>query len=283
MLSRRNFVKNLAAGTGAALLGSPLPAALPTPARHLKNFGFIGGIVGKELKEDWRTTLRKAADYGFTEIETGTHSGDSPKTFLTYCKLIGIRPIGGGIPLSQDSDQMGKRLDQLNELDAKYAVVYWPWLVGAPFKPEDCKRSAELLNKMGEATRKQGLTLCWHNHDKEFVPMELGLPYDYLMDHTDPALVKCEMDLYWVRKGGADPLEMLRKYKGRYEILHVKDMARGEGQDFECPGSGIINFPEIFAEAQAQGIRHYMVEHDQVTDGLACLKSSGKYLQNLRF
>jgi sugar phosphate isomerase/epimerase len=283
MLSRRNFVKTLAAGTGASLLTNPLLAALPKPVRQLKNFGFIGGIVGKELKQDWRTTLRKAAEYGFTEIETATHYGDSPKTFLTYCKLMGIKPIGGGLPLSQDNDQISKRLDQLNELDAKYAVVYWPWLVSAPFKLEDCKRSAELLNKMGEASKKRGLTLCWHNHDKEFVAMESGLPYEYLMAHTDPGLVKGEMDLYWVKKGGADPLEMLRTYKGRFVILHVKDMAKGESQDFECPGSGIIDFPSIFAEAQAQGIRHYMAERDQVTDGLACLKSSGKYLQNLRF
>jgi sugar phosphate isomerase/epimerase len=224
MLSRRNFVKTLAAGTGASLLTNPLLAALPKPVRQLKNFGFIGGIVGKELKQD-----------------------------------------------------------QLNELDAKYAVVYWPWLVSAPFKLEDCKRSVELLNKMGEASKKRGLTLCWHNHDKEFVAMESGLPYEYLMAHTDPGLVKCEMDLYWVKKGGADPLEMLRTYKGRFVILHVKDMTKGESQDFECPGSGIIDFPAIFAEAQAQGIRHYMVERDQVTDGLACLKSSGKYLQSLRF
>jgi sugar phosphate isomerase/epimerase len=76
---------------------------------------------------------------------------------------------------------------------------------------------------------------------------------------------------------------MLRTYTGRFVILHVKDMAKGESQDFECPGSGIIDFPAIFAEVQAQGIRHCMVGRDKVEDGLACLRESGKYLQNLRF
>jgi len=113
--------------------------------------------------------------------------------------------------------------------------------------------------------------------------MEDGLPFDYLMSHTDPGLVKCEMDVYWVKKGGADPLALLRKYSGRYAILHVKDMGPGMAEDFECPGSGIIDFPVLFREARLQGIQHYMVERDNVPDGMACLSSSGEYLRGLRF
>src|SRR5690606_8759603 len=101
----------------------------------------------------------------------------------------------------------------------------------------------------------------WHNHDKEFHAMENGLPFDYLMDNTDPDLVGCEMDIYWVKKGGSDPLEVLKKYKGRIPVLHVKDMAPDE--DFICPGRGIIDFASIFREAKKQGIIHYFVERDK--------------------
>jgi sugar phosphate isomerase/epimerase len=103
------------------------------------------------------------------------------------------------------------------------------------------------------------------------------------MNNTDKLLVKCEMDIYWVKKGGADPLTMLKKYKGRYAILHIKDMAAGDAQDFECPGSGIIDFRPLFSEAESQGIEHYMVERDNVQDGLACLKSSAQYLKKITF
>ncbi len=113
--------------------------------------------------------------------------------------------------------------------------------------------------------------------------MEAGLPFEYLMAHTEPDLVKCEMGLYWVTKGGADPLAMLRKYSGRYTILHVKDMAPGLEQNFACPSSGIIDFKSLFAEAHRQGIRHFVVEEDNVVDGLACLQASGQYLHQLRF
>ena len=113
--------------------------------------------------------------------------------------------------------------------------------------------------------------------------MEEGLPFDYLMNHTDPGSVNCEMDVYWVKKGGGDPLLLLRKYRGRYAILHLKDMAQGPDQDFACPGSGIIDFGLLLSEAEDQKIAHYMVERDNVVDCLACLRASGEYLGRLRF
>jgi sugar phosphate isomerase/epimerase len=113
--------------------------------------------------------------------------------------------------------------------------------------------------------------------------METGLPFDYLMDNTDKSLVSCELDLYWVTKGGGDPLSVMKKYSGRFPILHVKDMAPGDAMDFECPGSGIIDFPSLFREAHNQGIKHYMVERDNVPDGMACLRSAAEYLKEIRF
>lgn len=282
MITRRSFLTTSA--TAAASLLVLNQQLLASPGKNkLKKIGYISGIIGKELNGDWKSTLKQTVDFGFTEIETGKYLGDSAAGFLAYCKEIGIKPIAGGISFTDKEDELKKKLDGLAELNLKYAVNYWPWLTGGPFKLEDCKKSVELLNNLGEACKKRGLTLCWHNHDKEFIAMEEGLPFDYLMAHTDKNLVKCEMDLYWVAKGGADPLAMLKKYAGRIPILHVKDMAPGDAKDFECPGSGIIDFPSIFREAVKQRIEHYFVERDNVIDGMACLKSSGAYLKNLKF
>lgn len=280
-LSRRAFAKTLTAGVASMATFS----AFGEPAAHrLDRLGFIAGIVTRELKQDWQNTLKKAVDYGFSEMETGSYYGKSAADFLRFCGQIGLNPIGGGgIPFSTDTDTLLPKLDSLNAINATFAVVYWPWLVSGPFTLADCQRSVELLNKLGEVCKQRGLTFCWHNHNKEFIPMEAGLPFDYLMTHTDPALVSCEMDLYWVTKGGADPLAMLRKYSGRYRILHVKDMAPGPDQDFACPGSGLIDFKPLFAEARRQRIRHYMVERDNVENGLACLQTSGQYLRQLQF
>jgi len=280
MISRRKFIGNSALAALSMLVVKDEIFAL-NAGRKLKNIGFISGIVGKELKDDWKAVLKQAVEFGFTEMETGEYLGDTAQSFNAYCKEIGLNVFAGGIGFTDKADELTKQLDKINKLGVKYAVTYWPWLTGGPFTLEDCKKSAEMLNKMGEICKKNNLTLCWHNHNKEFIKMEEGLPFDYLMNNTDSELVKVELDIYWAKKGGADPVKLLKDYKGRVKILHVKDMAPGDEQTFACPGSGIIDFPAVFKEALSQGIKHYIVEQDNVTDGLACLKSSGAYLKGL--
>jgi sugar phosphate isomerase/epimerase len=281
MITRRKFITGSAAVAIAVTLAPEIFAAISS--KKLGRIGFIEGIISEELKSDWKTALRETVKYGYTEIEVGRFRGESAKTFLKDCSEIGIKPVAGGAVFSKDMNEVNKSLDKLNAMDLKYAVIYWPWLVGGPFKLEDCKITSDILNQIGEACKKQGLILCWHNHNKEFIAMEDGLPFDWLMNHTDKNLVKCEMDIYWVKKGGADPVQILRKYKDRYRILHLKDMAPGVEQDFACPGSGMIDFPSIFSEAVDQGIKHYFVERDNVVNGMECLKSSATYLKNISF
>jgi sugar phosphate isomerase/epimerase len=283
MNSRRYFIKAGALASFGALSLNPLTSFAAEEKSKLKRFGFISGLAKKEMEADWIGTLKKAVEFGFTELEAGAGYANSPKEFLKICNDIGITPFASGSNLESILNEPNKFFDEFNELNYKYLVCYWPWMGGAPFKLDDCKKSADLLNELGEKTKQNGLTLCWHNHDKEFHAMEEGLPFDYLMNHTDPELVFCEMDIYWVKKGGGDPIKVLKKYKGRIPILHVKDMAEGPRQDFICPGSGIIDFPLIFKEAKKQKIQHYIVERDGEPDGIGCLRSSGKYLSNLRF
>lgn len=282
-MDRRNFLKFTSAGLTTGVFKGTLHGFPVSETRNLKKIGFIAGIVGKEMQKDWKSTLKKAVEFGFTELETASTYGETPADFLKICKIIGIRPFAGGTSLEPLMKEPNRYFDLYNELNYEYLVIYWPWMTGGPFKLDDCKKSADLLTKLGEKTRMNGLTLCWHNHDKEFHEMEEGLPFDYLMDHTDPNLVKSELDIYWAKKGGSDPLLILKKYPGRISILHIKDMARGPARDFECPGSGIIDFSSIFSEACDQNIDHYIVERDNCPDGLACLKSGGQYLKSLLF
>lgn len=281
MGSRRHFLRQTLAGS-AAIAASPMLFCTAQKTAGLENFGFIGGIIGKELRADWRAAMQQAVDLGFTEYEGGLQ-GDSPEEFLAFCREIGITPVAAGCLFSEDMEAVQKSYDKVKQLNILYTVTYWPWFGGKPFTLEDCKKSVPVLNKMGALAKENGLILCWHNHDGEFQKMEEGLPFDYLMDNTDPELVQCEMDIYWVAKGGADPLAVLNKYSGRIPILHVKDMAPGEKQDFACPGSGIIDFPAVFAEARRQGIKHYFVERDNVPDGMECLRTSSAYLKSLKF
>ncbi|MFW5822819.1 MAG: sugar phosphate isomerase/epimerase family protein [Tangfeifania sp.] len=280
MNNRRNFIKTSLAGAGAMAV-NPLNLLAAEGSAKLKKFGFITGIAKDAMEADWKATLKQAVEFGFSEVEGGSGHASSPQEFLNYCKEIGLKPIAGSVDFGATNEELKESFDQINELEQEFVIEYWPWYGGAPFKLEDCKISAERLNEVGALAKKHGLKFLWHNHDNEFIEMEKGLPFDYLMENTDPEIVNCELDIYWVKKGDADPLGVLKKYDGRIPILHVKDMA--PDGDFICPGRGIIDFAPIFKEAKKQDIEHYIVERDNEPDGIGCLKSSAEYLKNLRF
>ena len=122
------------------------------------------------------------------------------------------------------------------------------------------------------------------------------LPYDILLEETDPKLVKMEMDLCWIEVGGQDPLKYFKKYPGRFPLVHVKDLTKipvvdaTGGQNFgdSLPemtevGSGIIDWKKIFAQSDEAGIKHYFVEHDHPKDPFESIRKSYEYLSKVQF
>ena len=101
------------------------------------------------------------------------------------------------------------------------------------------------------------------------------------MEYTDPKYVSVQLDLYWVFKGGSNPIELFERYPGRFALVHVKDMARTEDEAITCVGDGRIDFQPLLAHARAAGVRYAMVEHERSENGLLCAQSSIDYLKGL--
>jgi len=282
--NRRQFISTL--GLTAIGLTTGIPTwAMPKKADRLEKIGFISGIVDNFIKDDWKGTLEKLAKQGYSEIECGNYFGESYSEFKAVCKSLGMNSFAGGSSMADMLKDPAKNIAEALEMGKEYWVCYWPWLSDAKnITADEAKTAADNLNKLGQACKKAGIKFCWHNHNWEFEKATPeGLPFDILMKNTDPKTVKTELDIYWVQKGGGDTLQCLKKYPGRFEILHVKDMDTTSEKSFACPGSGIIDFRPIFREAWDQGVRHYIVEKDGETNGIECLQSSAKYLKSLRF
>ena len=107
------------------------------------------------------------------------------------------------------------------------------------------------------------MQLCYHNHDFEFKKANGKYLLDYLFESADPELVKAEVDVYWVRHGGEDPVHHLRKYRGRCSSLHMKDMTRDNRKTYAPVGTGQLNFPEIIRTAKEIGAVWFVVEQDE--------------------
>jgi len=282
--TRRNFIKTSGLLTAGAITGLPtLGACKGAQDNPLKDIGIIG-TIRKEIKEDWKSALKQVAEIGYKYLESATIYGDDLKSYKSFLKDIDLIPFAGGIGLSDflDDTEFGKYVKNAHGLGLKYAVCYYPWFSDATnLSIEEIQEAADNLNIIGEKCKNEGLRFVWHNHDKEFWPVDDVIPFDYLLAHTDPDLVGVEIDLYWIHKGNDKPIPYFEKYPGRFELVHVKDMDHTEERSFACVGDGIIDFPAIFEKAELAGMKHLIVEHDQPENGMECARTSYNYLQSI--
>ncbi len=235
--------------------------------------------VRNEMGKDSKATLKAVADLGYKYIEAveykdGKFYGMTPTEFKKYTKSLGIKPLSVHISAMTTSNA------DLLIADAKaggfkYFVAPVPPMGMFKFDPKtrslvmnaDLEKLTSVLDTIARKVDAAGLKFLYHNHGFEFVKNSKGIvPIEYLLEHLDPKYVNFQMDLYWVTKAGADPIAYFEKYPGRFKIWHVKDMD-DQGR-FAPVGKGKIDFGRILKYAKLSGMKYYIVEQDQVFDGM---------------
>jgi len=283
--SRRKFIIQSLLAAGIA--GSEGFSILSPTEEKITEIGLIPTVIDSNLKENWKSALQEVAEIGYAWLEFGKYYGPDPAEFKKFMKEIGLKPLAGGGAMAgmKNPEQLKRMIDSALELDKKYLVCYWPWMDnGNNKKLDDFKRAADDLNEIGKQCNQSGIIFAFHNHDKEFVPVEgHRWGYEVILEQTYPQQVSMLMDLYWITKGAGDPIYFMERYPERFSMFHVKDMDNTPSQLYTCPGYGIIDFPKIFAHARKAGVKYYTVEIDQHENGMQCLRDSYNYLKNLRF
>ncbi|WP_229191148.1 sugar phosphate isomerase/epimerase family protein [Bradyrhizobium brasilense] len=232
------------------------------------------------LSLDFEGTIRHVAKLGYNELEFAGVLGASRKRTRRLLAELGISSPSAHVAFSVLKTDLARTLDLCSEMNFRYLVC--PWIDEHERQDaNDWKRISALLNRIGETARRYRVILAYHNHDFEFMPLQSGeLPYDIILERTDPDLVKLELDVYWVTKGKGDPSRYLRRFPQRFPLLHLKDMAK-DGSITEV-GAGVIDFVSILRAAKISGTRHYFVEQDYSADPIASITKSYLYLRGLK-
>jgi sugar phosphate isomerase/epimerase len=102
--------------------------------------------------------------------------------------------------------------------------------------------------------------------------------------------VKFEMDIFWIAHAGQDPVQLLKKYPGRFELMHLKDMKKGtptglltgssDVRNDVVFGAGQLDLPAILRTAQETGVKWYFIE-DESPDSEQQIPESLRYLRDL--
>jgi sugar phosphate isomerase/epimerase len=278
VIDRREFIGTM----GAVAVGAVLPACRPArSATRLSKVGVQLYTVRSLMEKDVERTLAGVAAAGYTEVEFAGYFNKSPadiKAMLDRHGLVSPSVHSGNIA----ADAWAQALDAAHVIGHQFIVV--PYIPAELRKTlDDWKRIAADFNRIGAAAKTAGIQMAYHNHDFEFPLVEGKVPYDVLLAETDPKLVQMEIDLYWITKGGQDPLTYFARWPGRIPLVHVKDGKGPPDWAMTEVGSGAIDWKRIFAKSQQAGIQHYFVEHDQPADPIASITASCAYLKKLEF
>lgn len=280
MTTRRDFIKTssiMAAGSMVLPLSS-FSSLKSAP------YGLILYTVREDMQKDPMGTLEKISSIGYEVLEAAGYGdrkfyGMKPAKFKEAVESFGMKLLSSHNGVTEDN--VKEIAEDAAEAGLKYVVK--PSM--AHDSLDDFKRGAEMFNKFGEIFNQTGIRFGYHNHSFEFEKMDDVIPYDILLQETDPTLVTMELDLYWITKGGHDPWEYFEKFPGRFELWHVKDM-KETGKQYETEiGNGIIDFKKIFFMKKLAGLKNYFVEQDTCRDfsTFESVQISLDYIKKMKF
>ena len=258
--------------------GGPPGGSAANGTASLGNIGVQLYTVRELMRRDFEGTLSQVAQIGFREVEFAGYFGRTPQQVRLVLDRAGLTAPGSHIDINLLERDWQRTIADARVMGHRYLIVAW-----TPAERrrtlDDWRRIGELFTRAGEAAQREGVTFAYHNHDFEFAPLEGRLPFDVLLESSDPRYVKIEMDLFWIRKGGQDPLAYFERWPGRFPCVHVKDMAAG-GQMVDV-GAGVIDWRGLLSRRRQAGIEHYFVEHDEPAEPMASIRAGYEYLHRL--
>ncbi len=243
-----------------------------------------------QFAQDVPGTMAKVKEMGFRNVEmAGTYGMQFPDVI----KLLAQNKLNV-VSFGTDFDRLEKAPQQVAEearsYGAQFIVCFWIPHAENGFNVEDVDRAIAVFNNAAKIIASYGMLLCYHPHGYEFKRYQDGTLFDYLMKKLDQRYVYMEMDVFWIRQAGQDPLALLKKYPTRFVLMHLKDRKVGTSDsdnghsDNEANvvlGTGDVGIAEIIREAKKLGIKHYFIE-DESSNAEEQLPKSLAYLKSLQ-
>ena len=297
--SRRKFLINsavLAAGT--ALLPNHL---FSSPIKEIERIGLQLYTVRDAMHADPTGTLKQLATIGYKHLEHAGYSdskfyGLSVKDFKKVLDDNFLNMTSGHVVLQQKhwdaakndfTDEWKRTLDDSLDIHQKYLI--------SPGLDDNLKHDfnafkafMDVFNKCGELCKSKGLVFGYHNHGFEFTTMfGSDRMYDLILANTDPALVTQQLDIGNMYSAGAMPMDYIKKYPHRIELMHVKDVIKKDDGKYENTllGKGLLPLKEILKTARKTGTSQFIIEQEdyQGMDPVASTVIDLKVMQGLGY
>lgn len=262
--------------------------------------------VKEAMKADFEGTLKAIADMGYEYVEFAGYYDKSAEEIKEILDRLGLKCISVHQKLEFYDQNPDAAAEFLKTFGVKYSVIPWynkDQLAGTDAWEETLARFTEVAKVL----KAHGMKLGYHNHDFEFETYEGKYLHDHIFDSIPADLIDPEFDTCWVHYAGLDPVNKIKQFKGRVEVVHLKDfvcdrLAGGPTYDlidengkpikttrednkfeFRPLGQGRQNFEAILKACEESGTEYVIVEQDKVygeMTELEAAKLSRDYLKN---
>lgn len=232
-------------------------------SRRLKRVGIQLYSLRDDARRDLERTLADIAAIGYDDVELldSMNNFDMPPQRLRQV----LDRNGLSAPSTHMSgnalDELDRHLDDGQTLGHRYLIV-----ASLPISGErtvdDYRRWADRLNEAGKRARERDMWIGFHNHANDFARIGSVVPYDVLVERTDPSIVRMQLDTGNIAMAGLDPQEYMKRFGSRYWSFHIKDVPQlGASHDTEL-GKGAIDFPRLLARIENIDEKHLFVEQE---------------------
>ena len=214
--------------------------------------------VRDETSHDFVGTLRRVARIGYAGVEFAGYGNLNSTEMSALLAETRLKAVSTHLGLDAlESPQLDASINYCKDIGCSFIVL--PSLPKEYRTQEGIRALAPRLDAIGRQCLEHGITFGYHNHDFEFTRVGAIYLLDYLLQTTDPSLVKIELDVYCAAYAGVDPVSYLEELADSVVLVHLKDMAA----DRSMPelGKGILKMQQKSAFAQARGLWGF-VEHD---------------------
>lgn len=233
-------------------------------------------------------TLKKVRAMGIRNVETAGTYNLSPVKFRQLLDENGLTAVSGHFSYNDLRDNIGQVIIDANTLGLKYVGLAW-----IPhqdeFDEKECRAAIEVFNKAAAALSRQGFIFFYHPHGYEWAKHGDSTLFDLMAKETGKD-VKYEMDVYWAHHAGQNPVKLLKKYRGRWKLMHLKDMEKGVETGFTSGksdvkfnvvlGTGQLDWKAILEAARQVNLDTYLIE-DESPGAETQIPKSLKYLESL--
>lgn len=260
-LCRKPWAVFVCAAVALAMLATPETVS----AKKNKRIGIQLYSVMDAMNKNPKASVERLAGLGYNAFElvqwggAPTVFGLPADEFKALCDKNGAKIISTHSSIQEDPAKEKEIMERWRQLFKIQQACGGKFFVipsyQADYTVKGVQQMCDYFNRVGKIAAEYGLKLGYHNHSGEYQKLKDSdkVMWEYLVENTDPKYVCLELDVYWCTKGGKDPVEYLKKYPKRIEMLHIKD-------EFVIGESGTIDFEAIFNQFYKNGMKDYVVE-----------------------